>query len=298
MAATNPSASSRASAGQVPTWRGPGPGRPDLPVPPARQRLIHRGQLRKRWRYVGFYGEELMLCAAVAQIGPFSHTFWSVWDRAADDREGLVLEHTRMRPGNPEVILDGPEVSIRTKELRADLRFGESEPIEVVGPSGRGWGWTRKRAGVPVEGEVEISGRRLKVEGFGVDDESAGYHARHTAWYWSAGVGVDRDGRAVGWNLVEGINDPVRSSERAIWVEGVPYEPEPVEFDHLSGVRFAGETEAGLRFDFGGAERSRKDNFGLIRSEYTHRFGTFEGGLDGIELANGAGVMEQHKVAW
>ena len=44
--------------------------------------------MRKKWRYVGFYGDEVMLCAAIARIGPFSHSFWSVWDRI----EGKVWE--------------------------------------------------------------------------------------------------------------------------------------------------------------------------------------------------------------
>ncbi len=51
-------------------WRGPGAGRPDLPLPPAPMPLWRDSALRKRWRYVGFYGEELMLCAARAETGP------------------------------------------------------------------------------------------------------------------------------------------------------------------------------------------------------------------------------------
>ena len=39
------------------------------------------------------------------------------------------------------------------------------------------------------------------------------------------------DGRSVGWNLVAGINDPPERSERAIWIDGEPFEPGPVEFD-------------------------------------------------------------------
>src|ERR1700742_3797110 len=46
-------------------------------------------------------------------------------------------------------------------------------PIESIGPSGSGWGWTRKRAGVPMSGHLEVPGRRLELRGFGVDDESA-----------------------------------------------------------------------------------------------------------------------------
>jgi hypothetical protein len=251
--------------------------------------------MRKRWRYVGFYGEEVMLCAGVVRIGVSNHTFWSVWDRV----EGKVWEHTRLRPGGPEVVLDGPVVEIRTGNVRAALRFGESEPIEVVSPSGRGWAWTRKRAGVPVSGRVVLDGETRQVEGFGVDDESAGYHQRNVEWSWSAGIGEAADGRALGWNLTEGINDSKTRSERAIWVDGVPYEPEPVEFDGLEAVAFAGDRgKAGLKFESGGAERLRHDNFGLIRSDYVHQFGTFTGTLDGIELARGAGVMEEHKVVW
>ena len=280
------------------SWRGPGEGRPDLPIPPARQPLLQNRQMRKRWRYVGFYGEEVMLCAAVVRIGVFSHTFWSVWDRTANQGEGQVYEHTRLRPGGAEVVLDGPRVEIRTDRVKADLRVGESEPIEVVSPSGRGWGWTRKRAGVPVRGTIELTGKTFEVTGFGVDDESAGYHSRHTAWSWSAGIGTDTSGRAIGWNLTEGINDAPSRSERAIWIDGTPHEPAPVAFDGLDAVGFAGDDAAGLRFEFGGAERRRHDNFGLIRSDYVHRFGTFTGRLDGIELATAAGVMEEHDVIW
>src|SRR5918994_1749134 len=94
-------------------------------------RLVDRGsmalfenrQLRKRWRYVGVFAGELMLCAARAEA------------------------------------------------------------------------WTRKRVGMPVEGIVEVPGRRWEVAGRGVDDEFAGHHQRHTSWRWSAGIGDSSDGR-------------------------------------------------------------------------------------------------------
>src|SRR6185437_1208646 len=169
-------------------------------------------------------------------------------------------------------------------DLHAELHLGEADPIETICPSGEGWGWTRKRAGVPMAGQVEVPGRRVELDGFGVDDESAGYHARHTSWLWSAGVGTAGDGRAVAWNLVEGINDPPEKSERAIWIDGTPHEPARVTFEALDAVRFADGSRLG--FD-GEAERARDDNLGLIRSSYRHRFGTFSGALDGIDLASG-----------
>jgi hypothetical protein len=272
-------------------WRGPGPGRPDLPLPPGPMPLWRDGGLRKRWRYVGFYGEGLMLCAARAEVGPTGQCFWALWDRA----EGRELDHTSLRPGSREVILDGPRLTIDAPDLHADLHLGEASAIESICPSGDGWGWTRKRAGVPMTGRVELPGRRIELDGFGVDDESAGYQARHTSWHWSAGVGTATDGRALAWNLVEGINDPPEHSERAVWVDGVAHEPAPVSFDGLDAVRFA----EGSRLDFEpGAERSRDDNFLLVRSTYRHRFGAFTGRLDGIELSEGRGVMESHTALW
>ena len=272
-------------------WRGPGDGRPDLPLPPGPMPLRRDGNLRKRWRYVGFYGERLMLCAARAEVGPTGTSFWVLWDRERN-RE---LARTTLRPGSREVVLDGPRLLIDSPGLHADLRLGAAEPIESICPGETGWGWTRKRAGVPIEGTVEVPGRRLAVEGLGVDDESAGYQDRHTSWLWSAGVGTAGDGRPVAWNLVEGINDPPQMSERAVWVDGTPHEPAPVAFEGLDAVRFADSS----RLTFAGeAERTRDDNFLLIRSTYRHRFGTFRGALDGLELAEGRGVMESHTALW
>jgi hypothetical protein len=259
--------------------------------PPSRLPLRSNGQTRKRWRYVGFYGPELMLCAARAQVGPLGQCFWAVWDREA----GKSFDHTSLRPGSSEVTMDGAEISIEARAVRLRLRLGESTPIEARCPSGRAWGWTRKRAGVPASGTIEIEGRTRQLQGLAVDDESAGYHQRQTSWHWSAGVGTAGDGRAVAWNLVEGINDPVEHSERAIWIEGEPSEPAPVRFDGLDGVEFDG----GRRLEFSaGSERTRSDNFLVFRSSYRHRFGSFSGALGELDLAEGLGVMEQHDARW
>lgn len=283
-------AASQTTWGELP-WRGPGPGRPDLPLPPAPMPLRSQGQTRKRWRYVGVFAEELMLCAASAEVGPARQAFWALWDR----RGGQFAERSVMRPWAGEVRLDGPRLEIDSPDLRASLLLGEAEPIETVCPSGSAWAWTRKRAGVPVSGTVEVPGRRWAIDALAVDDESAGYHARHTNWHWSAGVGRAADGRALAWNLVEGINDPPAGSERAVWVEGEPHEAAPVAFDGLEAVRFA----AGPQLAFAAeAERAHDENFLLIRSRYSHRFGSFSGALDGIELAAGLGVMERHEALW
>jgi Protein of unknown function (DUF2804) len=250
------------------------------------------GELRKRWRYVALFGPQVMLCAARVQIGPLSQSFWAVWDR----EEGRRFAHTRMRPGGGEVRLEGPELEVHTADVRASLRLGEGEAVECVCPSGeRGFGWTRKRAGIPIRGRIEAGGRSWEIEGAGVEDESAGYHQRRTSWHWSAGVGRAADGRTLAWNLVNGINDPPRGSERAVWIDGAPSEPDPVAFDGLGAVRFADGSELSFSSE---SERARNDNLLLVRSRYRHCFGTFGGRLDGIELGEGFGVMEQHEALW
>jgi len=253
--------------------------------------LRRDGQTRKRWRYVGVFGPEVMLCAAQAQVGPLSQSFWVLWDRQEQQR----YAHTSLRPGGREVTMTGPNIEIEARALRASLQLGEGSAIESICPSGSSWGWTRKRAGVPVTGTIEAGGRQWKVNGLGVDDESAGYHQRHTSWHWSVGVGSAADGRAVAWNLVEGINDPEQGSERAIWVEGEPREPAPVAFRGMAAIEFP---DGGL-LDFSEeCERARNENFVLVRSRYRHRFGSFSGSLDGLPLGEALGVMEQHDAAW
>ena len=252
--------------------------------------LFDNRQLRKRWRYVGLFAEELMLCAARAEVGPLTQSFWVLLDRES----GRQWNHTALLPGSTEVTLDGPRLEIDGPGLRASLTLGECEAIEATCPSDRSIAWTRKRVGMPIEGTVEVPGRRWRVAGRGVDDESAGHHKRETSWRWSAGVGTAADGRAVAWNLVEGINDPRTGSERAIWIDGAPSEPAP--------VRFAGEEidfDGGVRLDFvGESEHTHDDNYLLVRSRYRHRFGRFSGALGDVELASGLGVMEEHDARW
>lgn len=253
--------------------------------------LFDHRQLRKRWRYVGLFADELMLCAARAEVGPLTQSFWVLLDR----RTGQQWNHTALLPGSKEVTMAGSRLEIDGPGLRASLRLGEIAPVEVTCPSGRASAWTRKRVGMAIEGSVEVPGRRWEVAGRGVDDESAGHHQRQTSWNWSAGVGTAADGRAVAWNLVSGINDPASGSERAIWIDGEPAEPPHVSFDAPDEIELsAGET---LRFT-AESEHTHDDNYLLIRSRYRHRFGSFSGALGGVELAEGLGVMEEHDALW
>jgi hypothetical protein len=249
----------------------------------------------KRWRYVGVYGPELMLCVGHARVGPGRQSFWAVWDRATQ----RLRERTRLTGGGVRLGLDRPgRVLVVDDGVEVDLTLDEVDGVETVAPNGDAYAWTRKQGGVRAHGTVVVDGVVREVDAFAVIDDSAGYHARHTAWRWCAGVGSTDDGRAVAWNLVAGINDPPRDSERTVWIGGVPAEVGPAAHfaDDLSAV--ATDDGVDLRFSEE-AVRERRENLLVVRSEYRQPFGSFAGALPGaISLAEGWGVMEQHKAVW
>jgi len=233
------------------------------------------GRPLKRWTWVGAFGPEVMLCAAVARVGPATAAWWAVWD-------GTTLTERSLRRSGGFVVtpsrVEVPGVM--------SLSVGDAEPVEVVSPHGAQYIWTRKRGGVRVRGRA--LGR--EVDAAGLVDESAGYHARRTAWLWSAGAGTLASGEPVAWNLVEGMHDARMRSERTAWVAGKPHELGPQVFDGLTRV-------GGLRFS-AEATRARRQNFLLVRSDYEQPFGSFSGTLEDLELREGRGVMERHAAVW
>jgi hypothetical protein len=256
-----------------------------LPLPPERMPPFRDGRLLKRWRYVGVFSSELMVCMGDARIGPFARRWWAV---ARPD--GSLVERTASRRGGVRV--GTRRVSVAADAVAIELQLDHAEPIEVVSPSGGSYIWTRKRGGVAALGSIRIDGGWRALEGEAVVDESAGYHERHTSWRWSAGVGMGAGGERVAWNLVSGIHDAPEESERTVWVNGEPREVEPVEFaDDLSSVD-------GLRFTEWSAREDHTKRL-VFRSDYRQPFGTFSGNLPGgPSLAEGYGVMEEHDVLW
>jgi hypothetical protein len=245
----------------------------------------------KAWRYVGVYGPELMLCAGAVRIGPARQSFWAIWER----RAGRLHERTSL--GSGAVRLGFGRLRIDDGEMRAEIQLDEQPGIETVCPSGGSYAWTRKQGGIAARGTVALGERLYPLDARAVIDDTAGYYQRHTRWRWSAGVGTATDGRSLAWNLVAGVNDPPSGSERTLWVDGEPLEPDPVEFgDGLTSIGFADQRS--LRFQ-PEAVRERRENLLLVRSSYRQPFGSFEGELaGGIGVAEGYGVMEEHDVFW
>jgi hypothetical protein len=272
--------------------RGPAVRGLGLPLPPQQMPRFRDGRPLKRWRYLGVYTPELMLCVGNARVGPVPQRWWAVALPG-----GTLLEQTGIRRGGVELGLGRAGVDARAtrngERVSIDLELVECPPVEVVSPHGRSYIWTAKRAPVHVRGRVEVDERTWELDGdHGLIDDSAGYHARHTAWRWSAGVGRSVDGRHVAWNLVDGVHDAPRASERTVWVDREPHEVEPQRFaPDLSRV-------GGLTFE-PWSTREHSISLGLMRSRYSQPFGTFTGELPGgLAVVEGQGVMEDHDVTW
>ncbi len=278
----------------------------------------------KRWRYVGVFCDELMICAAAVRVGPARQVFWAVLTR--QDHRLRERTHTLLRRSS--VDLTRGRMRVQDGPVRIDLALAEEAGWETVCAHGAGYVWTRKQAGVRAHGTLTLDGGPPRaVEALAVVDDTAGYHARVTEWHWAAGVGVDPQGRPLAFNLVQGVNDPPTGSERAVWVERAPAQPDraaaspeeaepgrltphevgpadllaheaaPVRFaPDLSRIEAADGSE--LRFT-PEAERRRRENLLVVRSDYRAPFGTFAGTLPGgIELTHGLGVVEHHRARW
>jgi len=268
-------------------YRGDGTGRPEgLALPPGRMPRRQGRRPLKRWRYVGVYGPQVLLCVGVARVAGMPQAFWAVWDR------GLQRLWQRTSTRQSGVALPDGAARVADREVAIDLVLEPAgEAIEVVSRHGGSYIWTRKRP-LRATGLLTIEGRSTAIDALGLLDDSAGYHARRTKWQWSAGVGVGADGEQVAWNLVDGVHDAPVRSERTVWVDGDPLEVAPVHF--APDLEAVGE----LRFE-AEAERVRRDDLLLLASDYRQPFGTFAGTLpDGTELRTGYGVMEHHAARW
>ncbi len=242
-----------------------------------------------------------MLCVGAVRVGPAHQSFWAVWDRRPAELPPRLRERTTLgaRSG-VRLGLDQPGhvlVEDARAGVRIDLTLDEVDGVECVCPSGDAYAWTRKQGGVRAHGGVVLDGRELALDARAIVDDSAGYHARHTSWRWSAGVGTTVDGRAAAWNLVAGINDPPHDSERTVWLDGAEREAAPATFAEDLGA--VATSDGGALAFHQEAVRERRENLLLVRSSYRQPFGTFSGTLPGgVGLAQGFGVMERHEARW
>src|SRR5919197_2668837 len=183
-------------------YRGDGRGRPvGVPFPPDRMGLFRSWVLRKRWHYVTFWSPDLLLCAARVHVGPLANEYWGIWDR--NGRSFRQRSHfIRRRIG----LLDD-RLEISDGDVQVELPIEPDDQFEVYRPEGKAYIWSRKQLCAKVIATVQVGETTLTPTGTLFVDVNAGYHPRRTTWRWSAGAGLDREGRLVDWNVISGLFD-------------------------------------------------------------------------------------------
>ena len=258
-----------------------------LALPPARMPLLSRGRPLKRWRYVALYRPDLMVCVGDARVAGLPQRWWAL---ALPD--GTLAERTTAGRGGIDL----------SPGRRARGRGRRERGPDVRRERGRGGGLAERAlvdldaqagAGAPARdacASASASGRWTATRASSTTPPATTSATPCGAGRRASGALVD--GRAVAWNLVDGVHDAPESSERTVWVDGVPGEVPPLAFaDDLSRV-------GGLEFTPWSAREDHTRRL-LFRSDYLQPFGSFEGELPGgLRLASGHGVMEWHDVRW
>jgi hypothetical protein len=312
------------------SWRGPLPAVDLAPLGRGRLFLAFR---RKRWLWLAVATDDLLLGAAVVDLGYLGNSFaWAL------DRRGNRLLADRSALGPPPCVRVGdtaeegcaaafrmPGASARlvrpagSTAYEADLAFrglsvrarletqGAPPPIAAVAafPDGR-FDATEKRALLRATGEAVVGGRSWPLDGaLAGFDYTHGVLPRRTAWRWAFALGRARSGERVAFNLVEGF---VGDAECGLWIDDelLPLAEGRFEFDrdHVLApwrVRTA-DRAVDLGFEAGGAHAERK-NFGVVASRFVQVAGAFRGriavpGRAPLDLDGVAGVAEDQDMLW
>lgn len=289
----------------------------------------------KRWQFMGFISDEIVVGMAVVDISYVSSVFAYAYVRGADELEDYsfldvtnrnvlfsassisgiseyVKGATRIRMDNSmEMGSRRAQASIRN-ELQVDIEMEEDgfTPLCAVTQNGlRGYNYCHKAAGVPVRGSVQFKGKSFELgydNALGVLDWTAGCAARDTFWNWASGGGRLEDGRRLGINFVSGINDR-GFTENAYWIAGRPVKVDTVHFEYNPDdvlrtpwriVSNDQKVDLTFRAD---NERSENINLGLLISKFHQPFGHFEGTLevDGkLQPVSFYGMVEEHQARW
>lgn len=279
---------------------------------------------RKKWVWVGIAGDDVWISLAVVRMGYASNAFVFVHDLA---EQRMLADVTLLGPpGAAEVGDDHAQLLARFdfrgkvsvastgSELAVRARLGGIEldaTIEAQAPSvsanarvGEGlYSFTEKRLLAATRGRVVVDGRSISLDGaFGGWDYTNGMMPRHTRWRWAFGMGRDRGGSAIGFNLTQGFVGEAEcvaadaSRTHPLGEPRIVYDEARPE----SRWRLTGD---GVDLVFEpGSVHAQRTNLGLVRSRFLQPAGLFRGSLriggETVEVDRLAGVVEDQDVLW
>ena len=270
----------------------------------------------KRWRFVGFFSEDIVAGIAVVDAGYIGSTF----SYAFDIKEGKLYEYRAQSPFGKAVSISDHATSgsaIFTKgdnrismlyeadkssrvdvdaqvedgrlqiEAFLDESFEAATPHQITTPTPQGsFAFTHKTAGLPAHGKITVAGKTFILEegkAFAAVDCTAGYHDYHWVWHWSSFGGLAKDGRRVGLNLVAPVHHPT-ITENAMWIENkrVVLSEARSEFDKKDVLKpwHISTIDGHVDLEFRPlGERAESLNAGIFNSHFHQPIGTYHGTL-------------------
>lgn len=286
----------------------------------------------KQWQYLGLCSNDIIFGIAVVRIGYMCNMFAYLFDR----RSTRISEYNIVTLGGGAAIFEGtslagvitfqsgkmvvrmtnsPETITLDGSIKEELSFNLSfrkheEPMVCLTRVGmKGFNYTHKESGIAIRGVIRHQGASWNIQeeqSFGVLDFTLGYLARHTYWNWASGGGISKEGKRIGFNLAQGINE-TGFTENVFWINGRLVKTDVVDFRHddldiMKPWRIE-SNDGRVRLQFlPQGKRTGDTRLGLIESIIHQPFGRFEGTLrDGdqvYESQNVSGFTEEHYAKW
>ena len=268
------------------------------PVAGRLERLVRR----KRWMWMTAITDEVLVAACVVDLGYVANgfAFVATKDAIVVDRSAIVPRARVGADGAARLASRGLKLDLGTRSMRVEARdldvdatidAANAPPaITAIARAGK-FNITQKRALATVRGRARAGGKAFSLDGgLAGWDFTAGLLARHTAWRWAFGIGRDRSGTPIAFNLVDGF---VGATECALFRPGETIGLEEPRIT-LNGVR---GVDVDLEFRTVGAHE-QNSNFGIVRSRFVQAAGTFHGTIHGTAIDGVRGVAEDQDVLW
>lgn len=289
----------------------------------------------KQFHFLGLVSERYILGCAIVSLKYISNAFVYLFDRASGEiREKSLIQPLslhcsmsnepdsgmhRFRKGDTSFnIYSHPgrrQVEVFSGEdIHIDVVLNEPagfQPIAVCTRTGfNGWTYTQKANALDASGRIRWGNVDIEVSSptfFGSSDWSCGYMRRQTAWNWASLSGQLPDGRRLGANLANGVNE-TGFTENGFWIgnELHPLGPVHFQFDkknRQSSWRIQDANgQLDLHFSPEG-QRCEKRNALILASNFTQLAGRFNGSFttaqgERIDLQDIPGFCEDHYAKW
>lgn len=187
----------------------------------------------------------------------------------------------------------------------ANHNISKHIPLVVCMPFSESRGMYSHKCMMPVSGEIRLDGEIITFQNNDsslIIDDHKGYYPYPTKYDWATGLGFDKEGRRIGFNLTDNqVIDQENYNENCIWVDGEMIPLPPIKVNRPGGYKGQWlitdkEGKVSLTFD-PEVHNSVRLNLGIIASKYEGPYGKFNGQLtseDGriFELNNLFGMGE------